>query len=88
MDGDCSHSKRAVRERWKSTCPELTLCNHEFLPHRVILGVGVPFHERGPSKLAIVTVIRRVLHPCSVWRTQDPEEVARDQVWGNVAVKS
>ena len=39
VDGDCSHSKRAVQERWKSTCLELTLCNHEFLPHRERLRV-------------------------------------------------
>ena len=34
MDGNCGHSKRAVQERWESTCLELTLCNHEFHPHR------------------------------------------------------
>ena len=33
VDGDCSRSKRAVQERWKSTRLELTLCNHEILPH-------------------------------------------------------
>ena len=54
VDGDCSHSKRAVQERWKSTRLELTLCNHEFFPCRERLGVRVPFHERGPSKLAIM----------------------------------
>ena len=60
VDGDCSHSKRTVRERWKSTCLELTLCNHEFLPHRERLRVSVPFHGSGPSMLAFVTVKRRV----------------------------
>ena len=37
VDGDCSHSKRAEQEWWKSTRLELTLCNHEYLPYRVIL---------------------------------------------------
>ena len=39
VDGDCSHSKRAVQERCKSTRLTLTLCNHEFLPYRERLGV-------------------------------------------------
>ena len=39
VDGDCSHSKRAMREWWMSTLLQLTLCNHEFLPHRERLGV-------------------------------------------------
>ena len=42
VDGDCSHSKRAVQERWKSTRLKLTLCNHEFLPYRERLRVRVP----------------------------------------------
>ena len=37
--GDCCHSKRVVQKRWKQTCLELTLCYHEFLPHRVRLRV-------------------------------------------------
>ena len=37
VDGD--HSKQAVQEWWMSTRLELTLCNHEFLPYRVILGM-------------------------------------------------
>ena len=47
---DCSHSKRAVQERWKSTRLKLTLR----------IGERVPFHERCPSKLAIVSVLERV----------------------------
>ena len=39
VDGDCSHSKRAVQEQWKSTRLELTLCNHEFFPYRERLRV-------------------------------------------------
>ena len=39
VDGDCSHSKRAVQERWKSTRLALTLCNHEFLLYKERLRV-------------------------------------------------
>ena len=34
-------TKRAVQKWWKSARHELTLCNHEFLPYRVILRVRV-----------------------------------------------
>ena len=65
MDGNCGHSKRAVQERWESTCLELTLCNHEFHPYRERL------------RVCLKTC---VAHMLKVWRTQGREEVARDQV--------
>ena len=65
VDGDCCHTKRAIQEWWKSARHELTLCNHEFLPYRVILRMCVPFHKRGPSELANASVNRHVQQPCS-----------------------